>query len=272
MAVFNIQNQWGGNSAPWNEGGVLNIGNRVDQPLLALSIQSSDGGLSFTGTQTYQGEGPIGLRATRVTENTYNAENQWGGTSAPWHDAGVFLLGAREGQNAIAFDISSTDGETLTGTMTYDGEGPIGVKGVRSAGLAFDATNQWGGASAPWHQGGQWVLGCRPDQSVTALDLTSADDGKTVTGTMIYAGEGPIGFRGTRIMANTYAVDNQWGGNDAPWNAGGTWVLGCRGKQGILDVTVEGDGERLTGTMVYTGEGPIGLALSPSIAKVPMPA
>ncbi len=193
MAVFNIQNQWGGNSAPWHEGGVLNIGNRVDQPLLALSIQSSDGGLSFTGTQTYQDEGPIGLRATRVTENTYHAENQWGGTSAPWHDAGVFLLGAREGQNAIAFDIASTDGETLTGTMTYAGEGPIGVKGVRSSGLAFDATNQWGGTSAPWHQGGQWVLGCRPDQSVTALDLTSTDDGKTVTGTMIYAGEGRSG-------------------------------------------------------------------------------
>ncbi|MCH3005819.1 hypothetical protein K3W96_14900, partial [Listeria monocytogenes] len=81
-----------------------------------------------TGTMTYQGEGPIGLRATRVTENCYHAENQWGGKDAPWHDAGLFLLGARDGQNAVAFDLTSHDGQTVTGTMTYAGEGPIGVK------------------------------------------------------------------------------------------------------------------------------------------------
>lgn len=268
MTVYNIQNQWGGSSAPWHDGGVLNIGNRADQLPTALHIQSGDGGLSFTGTMTYQGEGPIGLRATRVTENCYQAENQWGGNDAPWHDAGLFLLGARDGQNAVAFDLTSKDGQTVTGTMTYAGEGPIGVKGTKSPGLAFNATNQWGGSGAPWHQGGQWVIGCRPDQPVVGLEVSSHDNGKTLTGTMTYKGEGPIGFRGTRTMANTYSVVNQWGGNDAPWHPGGEWVLGCRGKQGVVAISAKGDGANLNGTMMYAGEGPIGLALVPSIAKV----
>ncbi|WP_231565293.1 hypothetical protein [Sphingomonas sp. Ant H11] len=69
-------------------------------------------------------------------------------------------------------------------------------------------------------------------------------------------------------MANTYSVVNQWGGNDAPWHPGGEWVLGCRGKQGVVAISAKGDGANLNGTMMYAGEGPIGLALVPSVAKV----
>ena len=80
MAVYTIQNQWGGNSAPWHDGGVFNIGNRDQQLPIALKITSGDGGKTFTGTMTYVGEGPIGTRATLVTTNCYQVENQWGGT------------------------------------------------------------------------------------------------------------------------------------------------------------------------------------------------
>lgn len=273
MTVYTIQNQWGGSSAPWHDGGVLNIGNRSDQKPIALELQSGDGGKTLTGTMTYQGEGPIGVRATLVTTNCYQVENQWGGNSAPWHDAGLFLLGARNGQNAVAFDLQSNDGgQTITGTMTYAGEGPIGVQGSVSGGVAYDATNQWGGNSAPWHQGGQWVLGCRPDQKVVAIDVTSPDNGKTLAGTMTYAGEGPIGFRGTQTMADTYSVVNQWGGNDAPWHPGGTWVIGCRGNQGVVAVKAQDSGNGLSGTMTYSGEGPIGLTLVMSAAEALSPA
>lgn len=258
MTVYNVQNQWGGDSAPWNEGGVFNIGNRSDQLPVALNLNSSDGGQTFSGTMTYAGEGPIGCRASRVTVNCYQVENQWGGDDAPWHDAGLFLLGARSDQNAVAFDLSSSDGgQTLTGTMTYAGEGPIGVTATRSDGKAFNASNQWGGGSAPWNQGGQFVIGCRPNQSVVAIDVASSDNGQTLNGTMTYMGEGPIGFRGTRIMGNSYAVENQWGGDSAPWNPGGNWVIGCRGDQQAVAVNTQGD----NGTMTYAGEGPIGLKL-----------
>lgn len=261
MTVYTIQNQWGGDQAPWNEGGVFNIGNRSSQLPVALEIESGDDGQTFTGTMTYAGEGPIGVRATLVTTNCYQVENQWGGNDAPWNDAGLFLLGARNGQNAVAFSLSSSDGgQTLTGTMTYSGEGPIGVQAARSDGTAYNGTNQWGGDSAPWHPAGQWVLGCRANQPVVAVEVTSSDGGKTLVGTMTYFDEGPIGFRGTQIMANTYEVENQWGGDQAPWNPGGSWVIGSRGTQGVVAVSVQGGGT-LGGTMTYSGEGPIGLQL-----------
>ena len=245
--------------APWHEGGVFNIGNRPDQLPIALKLNSGDGGRTFSGTMTYVGEGPIGTRATMVTTNCYRVENQWGGDDAPWHEAGLFLLGARNGQNAVAFDLSSDDnGQMLTGTMTYAGEGPIGVLAARSDGKAYNATNQWGGDSAPWHQGGQFILGCRTEQDVVAIEVTSTDNGTTLTGTMTYANEGPIGFRGTQIMADTYSVENQWGqAISAPWHPGGKWVIGCRGSQGVVGVAVT----QPASTMTYAGEGPIGLTL-----------
>ena len=154
------------------------------------------------------------LRASLVTMNTYHVENQWGGSGAPWHDAGLFLLGGRNGQNAVAFDITSADkGQSFTGTMTYAGEGPIGFKGGHADGEAFVATNTWGGTGP--HAGGEWVLGCRANQAVVKLDVHSPD-GAHLLGTMTYAGEGSIGFRGTRTMANTYAVENQWAATMRP--------------------------------------------------------
>ena len=264
MTLYTVQNQWGGNQAPWHDGGLMNIGNRGNQLPISLKVHSDDKGKSFTGTMTYVGEGPIGFRGALVTMNTYHVENQWGGNSAPWHDAGLFLLGARDSQAPVAFDLSSPDGgKSFTGTMTYAGEGPIGFKGTHADGNAYAAKNQWGGKTAPWHEGGEWALGCRAGQPVLALDVHSPDGGRTLVGTMRYAGEGPIGFRGTRTMANTYVVENQWGGNTAPWHPGGQFVIGCRGSQGVVAVQAESaDGAVLSGVMTYAGEGPIGLTLT----------
>jgi hypothetical protein len=228
---------------------------------VALRITSPDGGKSFTGTMTYQGEGPIGFRGTYVTLNTYHVENQWGGNDAPWHDAGQFLLGCRTAQNVVAIDISSADGgRSFSGTMTYAGEGPIGFQAGITDGYAYATQNQWGGNTAPWHPGGEWVLGCRANQPVVALQVNSPDGGRTLHGTMTYAGEGPIGVRGILSFADTYQIENQWGGNNAPWQPGGLFVVGCRGSQGVVSVQAESqDGNLLRGTMTYAGEGPIAL-------------
>lgn len=124
----------------------------------------------------------------------------------------------------------------------------------------YAVENQWGGNDAPWHPGGTWVLGMRDNQNVVAVDVTSPDGGQTLMGTMTYANEGPIGFRGTRTSPNTYTVENQWGGDDAPWHPGGTWVIGMRDEQAVqqLNVASADNGATLTGTMTYTNEGPIG--------------
>lgn len=136
---------------------------------------------------------------------------------------------------------------------------------------AYVVGNQWGGADAAWSDGGVWVIGGRQDQHVVALDITSTDEGQTLVGTVTYAGEGPIGFRATQTEQNTYLVEHQWGGADAPWNPGGIWVLGNREDQSIvaLSVSSEDDGSTLNGTTTYAGEGAIGFraTLQPASAS-----
>lgn len=132
--------------------------------------------------------------------SNYSVENQWGGNDAPWHPGGTWFLGTRDAQNQKVLDIqiSSEDGGySFFGTITYEGEGPIGFRATKTEGNSYETQNQWGGEIAPWHEGGIWVIGGRDDQSVVELHVSSSDGGFTLEGTNTYVGEGPIGFRGT---------------------------------------------------------------------------
>ncbi|AOJ71799.1 MULTISPECIES: lectin OAA family protein [Burkholderia] len=197
--TYNVENQWGGSSAPWHPGGTWIIGGRSNQNVVALKLESGDQGANLAGTMTYAGEGPIGFKSQQADGGVYAVENQWGGSTAPWHNGGVWVIGARD-QAVVAVSIGSTDnGKTLNGNMTYAGEGPIGFKGNAVTGNNYAVENQWGGTSAPWHPGGVWLLGCRSGQNVVELYITSGDNGNTFHGTMTYSGEGPIGFRATAL-------------------------------------------------------------------------
>ncbi|EAW35857.1 hypothetical protein [Lyngbya sp. PCC 8106] len=248
-------------TAPWHEGGKWVIGGRSNQNVVAINVKSGDNGKTLNGTMTYAGEGPIGFRATLSGSNNYMVENQWGGSSAPWHPGGQWVLGYRTDQNVVELDLKSEDGgQTLNGTMTYQGEGPIGFKAAMAEGYAYTVENQWGGSSAPWNEGGTLVLGSRNNQKVVAIDIQSGDNGKTLNGTMTYHGEGPIGFRATLSGSNNYMVENQWGGSSAPWHPGGQWIIGYRENQNVvaLNINSNDEGTTLNGTMTYQGEGPIG--------------
>jgi hypothetical protein len=263
MANYEVENQWGGTSAPWHPGGTWTLGARNNQNVVAISISSQDGGKTLTGTMTYSGEGPIGFRAKLISKNTYTVENQWGGDSAPWHPGGTWVIGARDEQRVVQLNVSSSDnGTTLNGDMTYDGEGPIGFKAVlvTVAINSYHVENQWGGNAAPWHPGGTWIIGARDTQRAVQLSISSGDNGLSFTGTMTYSGEGPIGFRARQISGNQYTVENQWGGNTAPWHPGGTWVIGARDAQRAVkvDISSADSGESFNGEMTYAGEGPIG--------------
>ena len=263
MAVYSVKNQWGGSSAPWHDGGSWVLGARDNQNVVAIDIKSTDDGKSFTGTMTYEGEGPIGFRAKNMTGNTYMVENQWGGDNAPWHPGGSWLIGGRN-QKCVQLSAKSSDeGQCMKGTMTYMGEGPIGFEANMSKCNAYVVENQWGGSSAPWHPGGVWVIGCRGDQHVVAVNVESKNAGAMMNGTNTYSGEGPIGFKGVLRGDNAggnYTVENQWGGDKAPWHPGGTWVIGTRfGQQNVVkwECKSSDNGITLEGTMTYEGEGPI---------------
>lgn len=122
---------------------------------------------------------------------------------------------------------------------------------------AYNTLNRWGGNSGQWVQGGTFVIGCRGDQNVVGLNLTSSDGGKTFSGEMTYAGEGPIGVTATQFMPNNYSVQNSWGGSGG--HSGGNWVLGARCPQPLvaIDVSSSDGGQTLTGSITYEGEGPI---------------
>ncbi|MEE1925097.1 lectin OAA [Pseudomonas sp. 148P] len=132
MAISNkyaVQNQWGGNSAPWHPGGTWKLGARDNQHVVAIDIRSGDGGVTFKGNMTYSGEGPIGFKAKRVAQNRYEVQNQWGGNDAPWHPGGEWVIGGRDNQSVVALSVKSNDGgKSLDGTNTYDNEGPIGFR------------------------------------------------------------------------------------------------------------------------------------------------
>lgn len=127
--TYNVENQWGGDDAPWNPGGEWVIGGRILQRVVALDISSDDNGLTLFGTMTYSGECPIRFRATRTAQNTYNVENRWRGDIGPWYPGGQWIIGARADQNVVAVDIRFSDGgRTLNGTMFYQNEGVIGLR------------------------------------------------------------------------------------------------------------------------------------------------
>ena len=123
----------------------------------------------------------------------------------------------------------------------------------------YKIENQWGGSQAAWNAAGTWILGSRPAQYVTEIKISSKDGGKTFNGTMNYNGEGPIGFRAKHTSGNNYIVENQWGGAQAPWNPGGSWIIGDRDNQRVIDLSLKiSSGKNLQGTMTYNNESPIG--------------
>ncbi len=132
--------------------------------------------------------------------NRYQVRNHWGGSYYPWHDGGTWVIGSRIDQYVVAINVKSNDdGQTLNGTITYSGEGPIGFRATRSGSNDYKVQNQWGGSYAPWRDGGTWVIGSRTDQHVVVIDVLSDDGGQTLNGTITYYREGPIGFKGQMV-------------------------------------------------------------------------
>ncbi|MFN0203711.1 MAG: lectin OAA [Bacteroidia bacterium] len=131
MALYQVQNQWGGEDAPWHEGGRWALGSRDgEQYVVGLHLTSFDNGYSLEGTVLYSGEEyPIAVVATSVEndhgEMLYDIQTQT--ENEDWQQAGSWTIGARPGQSVMHLDISSDDdGKSLGGTMTYMNEGPIG--------------------------------------------------------------------------------------------------------------------------------------------------
>jgi len=191
---YNVENQWGGSTSPWNPGGTWVIGNHSDQRVIALNVTSNDGGENLIGTMIYAGEGPIAFRATRTAQNTYEVENQWGGSATTWNPGGTWILGDRSGQNVVAIDISSNDGgATLTGAMTYAGEGPISFRAVVNDPLtySFDCDGDSSYEIGP--------------QSSNSISCSYGDDGDFTVNVLVEDDDGGSAISSTVVSVNNVA-------------------------------------------------------------------
>ena len=140
-------------------------------------------------TQTLGQKTPLG----ETTGNQFKVENSFGNA---WSDGGNWVIGGRKTQKVVALAFTSTDnGQTLTGWVTYSGEGSIQFRAVHTTGFDYSVSESWGGS---WVYDGVWTLGYRDTQQVVRLDIRSPDGGDTFNGKMTYSGEGPIGFRASR--------------------------------------------------------------------------
>ena len=274
--TYNVENQLGGASAPWNQSGVWVIGDRATQRVINVNAISYESANSLIGTMQYQDEESIGFKAYRIGEisTSWIVYNQRGGSSAPWNQAGVWTIGSKLNQPVVRLLISSANkGASLSGVMAYKGEGLISFRAQlqnsvtpvptvlpvpTKAPNTYNVENQLGGASAPWNQGGVWVIGGRATQRVINVNATSYDSGDSLFGTMQYQGEEPIGFKAKRIVetSTSWIVYNQRGGSSAPWNQAGVWTIGFRYKQPVvkLQISSTNNGANLNGIMAYSGE------------------
>lgn len=130
---------------------------------------------------------------------TFTVENQWGGNDAPWHPGGTWVLGNRTDQTIKNINVTLNSDGFLQGTMQYSSEGPIGFRATRHGDNVYFVENQWGGDEAQWHPAGEWIMGCRPNQPIVAIDVKATEGEFELTGTMTYFDEGPVAFRGDKI-------------------------------------------------------------------------
>ena len=116
---------------------------------------------------------------------------------------------------------------------------------------------QWRDKSSPWHDGGIFRLNSRIQQPVVALQFTSDDGGRTLTGTVTYAGEKKRRFQAEQAQPNIYNVQTQPAG--AAWQPAGKWRIDSRQEQNIVELNAasEDGGQALRGELRYQGEGPI---------------
>lgn len=221
---FDVENKLGND---WKPAGRWVIGGRDDRQVVAFNVKSSDNGESLNGTMAYASEGEIRVRAKRGNGVVYDVDSPHDGHR---HEAGAWVLGARgdKKQYLVAIDIDSNDeGQTFSGIVAYEGEGPIGFRAIRLASNSYRADVSFGDQ---WHPAGDWIIGGR-DQRAVKVAAKSTDGGQSLNGTVTYQGEGPIDLEARISGGSAYTIENQWGSTDSAWNFGGVFVLGSRRRE-----------------------------------------
>ncbi len=203
------------------EGDVIELENAYPGAGFLYSY-GEDGGVTkhkeFEGKQTFEGQclfvftgpkppkwspGPTESASKRwkVTlsappEYLYRVTNQRVHNSVPLSDGGIFKIVDSPDKRVTALRIISTDqGQTLFGTVCYNGEGPSGSNNFQATHQHL-AQNDYEVTINGVLSSDRWRLGARDAQRVIAINIHIDRDEGTLKGQMIYTGEAPINIVG----------------------------------------------------------------------------
>ena len=103
--------------------------------MVKLSVSSSDGGQTLTGTVTYEDEGPVDFRASRSNpDNKYEVEFHSGGDSdAAWNYDGTWVMGYEtESEPILSVDLYQDDDiiRDMKGSIAFKGGASCSVSAV----------------------------------------------------------------------------------------------------------------------------------------------
>ena len=126
----------------------------------------------------------------------YKVETQVGGHTAPWIQAGSWVIGSRATQRVTSVSAKASEtGDTLSGFMVYQGEGPIGFKAQLTTEDSWIVQSNGIGSNYAWKQEGTWTFGGRAAQPLSKLMMYSSDNGASFIGLMTYKDESRVSFR-----------------------------------------------------------------------------
>ncbi len=129
----------------------------------------------------------------------------WGNEAGKWLDFGAFKISGLLQQALIALKISSVnEGRRLVGKVAYSGEGYVDVEAEWIEQNSYKVIHRLNGAFSERHPNGTWILGGRDDKKIIHIDITSADNGRTVRGTISYTGEPSINLKGIRATTTLF--------------------------------------------------------------------
>lgn len=228
----------------------------LEEEVIAEEESDAEGESAQEGAVQEEAAGPF---LNKLENHLYYVQNQWG-SDPTWHNGGVWVIGGLPGQSITSLKVTSEDGgKTLTGMYSSGNAGPFLFRATQTLLNAYEAEYEPGSDEGDlWQSAGTWLLGLRDTQSIVAIDINSEDGGNSLTGTITYAGEGPIAFQAQTYNGGVYDVQNAWA-SDPNQHNGGVWALGYRHNQAIESISIssEDGGQSLTGTITYVGEGPI---------------
>ncbi|MEM7532123.1 MAG: hypothetical protein AAF639_08105 [Chloroflexota bacterium] len=150
---------------------------------------------------------------SHILDNLYDVQNLDGHEHTSWHERELFKIGDSSDQSITALNCTSgNQGKTLSGTVIYrdtssmevDFKATLQRQNIYDIDFSGDSTldntsaNTSANTPANTSVQSQWLLGARKHQHITAMTVQSDDDGRTLHGTITYAGEGPIHIKAVR--------------------------------------------------------------------------